>query len=388
LEFDFIGNVVDTETWELVLDSALEGYLQVIAVPFGTPLGMPLGEMWVEYGTVLEEALAPEKQSARMEFTPDSERYWLVFWWVGAGEGIDIGLVAWSDVVFYMYVEPGGDLAESQGESDSPFRFAGMYWDGHTSTYMTPHRQFSPRLGRWLSPDPHWNITTNAIFGDSPTMRNDRYMPSIHAILQSGNLFLFTMNNPVRWVDPGGTFVVCPYAAYQALKYAYQLAKPYTKYVWNGVKWVATKVGNDIAAAGRWIYGKAQQHTNWMDRQLGRVRGVFSRGGAPTMPSSVGLTGTDFEAWIVQKFGGTGSFTVGGRQFDAMIGNVWVEAKSSWYMISTNASSLQHFKSVSGQQLRLAQEHGAVFKIFSNVAIPIEIQTWLNNKGIPFVITN
>ena len=37
-------------------------------------------------------------------------------------------------------------------------------------------------------------------------MRNDRYMPSIHAILQSGNLYVYTMNNPLMWNDPSGLF--------------------------------------------------------------------------------------------------------------------------------------------------------------------------------------
>ena len=44
------------------------------------------------------------------------------------------------------------------------------------------------------------------IFGDSPTMRNDRLVPSIHAIMQSGNLYMFVMHNPVMWVDPSGLF--------------------------------------------------------------------------------------------------------------------------------------------------------------------------------------
>lgn len=41
-------------------------------------------------------------------------------------------------------------------------------------------------------------------------MRNGRRMPSVHAILQSGNLYMFTMHNPVRWVDPSGLFAITP----------------------------------------------------------------------------------------------------------------------------------------------------------------------------------
>jgi len=98
---------------------------------------------------------------------------------------------------------PGADL------DNNPFRFAGMYWDGHAQTYMTPNRMMNPRTGRWTQPDPHWTIH-NSIFGDSPTLRNNRYMPSVHAILQSGNLYMFTMHDSVNFVDPTGLFAVAP----------------------------------------------------------------------------------------------------------------------------------------------------------------------------------
>jgi len=76
---------------------------------------------------------------------------------------------------------------------------------------------FNPRLGRWTQPDPHWNIH-NMVWGDNPlTMnhRQDRFenqlvtnVPDTWAILQSGNLFLFTMHDPVNFVDPTGLFAV------------------------------------------------------------------------------------------------------------------------------------------------------------------------------------
>ena len=33
-------------------------------------------------------------------------------------------------------------------------------------------------------------------------------MPSVHAILQSGNLYVFGINNPVMWIDPSGLFIL------------------------------------------------------------------------------------------------------------------------------------------------------------------------------------
>ena len=55
--------------------------------------------------------------------------------------------------------------------------------------------------------DPEW-LDHKGIFGSSPTMRNDRYMPSVHAILQSGNLYMFVMHNPVMWADPSGEVAI------------------------------------------------------------------------------------------------------------------------------------------------------------------------------------
>jgi len=83
----------------------------------------------------------------------------------------------------------------STGSVDSnPFRFAGMYWDAHTQTYMTPNRHFNPRTGRWTQPDPFWNISN--------------MQGSTGAILQAANLYVFVTNNPIMFVDPRGLYRV------------------------------------------------------------------------------------------------------------------------------------------------------------------------------------
>ena len=57
---------------------------------------------------------------------------------------------------------------------------------------MTQHRQYNPRRGRWNSPDPFFHVL------------NGNLQSSTAAILQSANLFVFTMNNPIMWIDPSG----------------------------------------------------------------------------------------------------------------------------------------------------------------------------------------
>ena len=120
---------------------------------------------------------------------------------------------AWGNILYtYHYDAFGNELYPSPGPSSSPsddntntnpFRFAAEYWDWETNTYYLRARHFNPITGRFTQPDPHWNIH-NMMFGDSPTLHNNRHMPSIHAILQAGNLYVYTMNNPVTWVDPSG----------------------------------------------------------------------------------------------------------------------------------------------------------------------------------------
>jgi len=123
-------------------------------------------------------------------------------------------------------------------------------------------------------------------------MRNDRYVPSVHAILQSGNLFVYTMNNPVRWIDPNGTFAVCPWAIKYAVQYLYIKAKPYIDPVYQWAKPkvvnVGTAIKNDALAVGRWVQGHAARHERWV---VNTFNSLIGRGGTP----SVGVPiGTDF----------------------------------------------------------------------------------------------
>ena len=102
----------------------------------------------------------------------------------------------------YRYTAFGSEIGDSTA-SQNPFRFNSMYWDAHTQTYYTPNRHLNVRTGRWLSPDPYWGLR-NGQFGSNPVMRNGRMMPNQWAMMQSGNLFMFAMHNPVRWTDPLG----------------------------------------------------------------------------------------------------------------------------------------------------------------------------------------
>jgi len=91
----------------------------------------------------------------------------------------------------YRYDAFGNELNQNPNDTN-PFRYAGEYWDFETNTIYLRARNFSPRLGRFTSPDSHWGI--------------HNMQSSTNAIMQSANLYVFVMNNPIFWIDPLGLF--------------------------------------------------------------------------------------------------------------------------------------------------------------------------------------
>jgi len=105
----------------------------------------------------------------------------------------------------YRYTAFGVEL--NPVANPNPFRFAGEYYDAETGRIYLRARFYDPRLGRFTQPDPFWGVG-NMRFGSSPLTRNGRLVPSSHAIMQAGNLFVYTVNNPVMFVDPSGQIAI------------------------------------------------------------------------------------------------------------------------------------------------------------------------------------
>ena len=88
----------------------------------------------------------------------------------------------------YRYTAFGVEL--NPVANPNPFRFAGEYYDAETGRIYLRARFYDPRLGRFTQPDPFWGI------------HNMQNCPL--SIMQAGNLFVYTINNPVMWIDPSG----------------------------------------------------------------------------------------------------------------------------------------------------------------------------------------
>ena len=96
---------------------------------------------------------------------------------------------------------------------ENPFRYCGEYFDRETETYYLRARYYDPTIGRFTQQDTHWT-TANSIYGDNPQKINERedklglksysYAPQITAVMQSGNLYVYGVNNPIHYVDQDG----------------------------------------------------------------------------------------------------------------------------------------------------------------------------------------
>ena len=115
------------------------------------------------------------------------------------------------------------------------------------------------------------------------------------------------------------------------------------------------------------------------------------KGGSGTFewPSAKGLVGHDFEDYLHNVIGGESRYIKGstaGRDFDGVFGNRWYEAKSGnyWNKLLQDKSIELKFKQKMAEGLKIAQEYGATYEVFSNSPIPDSIKEWLTKKGIPF----
>ena len=106
-----------------------------------------------------------------------------------------------------------GIESDPDANDENPFRYCGEYFDSETGTYYLRARYYDPSIGRFTQPDSHWN-SANRIYGDDPQKINERedalgnklysYRPQISAIVQSGNLYAYCMNNPIAFIDRSG----------------------------------------------------------------------------------------------------------------------------------------------------------------------------------------
>ncbi len=85
----------------------------------------------------------------------------------------------------------------------NPMRYCGEYRDEETGLIYLRARYYDSGIGRFISEDPHWNMD-NMIYGDKEYEENEIKHPDIKAIIQAGNLYVYCVNNPMKYTDSSG----------------------------------------------------------------------------------------------------------------------------------------------------------------------------------------
>ena len=118
----------------------------------------------------------------------------------------------------YSYDEFGNDLLPELGNQQNvyqPFTYTGYQSCAITSDLYAQAREYSPENGRFISRDKYWNVE-NMIYGDENVLTEVHnhftgLLPDPLAIGQSNNSYSYTINNPLRYIDPTGlTCEYCP----------------------------------------------------------------------------------------------------------------------------------------------------------------------------------
>jgi hypothetical protein len=142
-----------------------------------------------------------------------------------------------------------------------------------------------------------------------------------------------------------------------------------------------------IAEQGKSPAAEGVQERNPLDKRNMTSEQLEAEAARKARGQAIRDNGRLFEEQLQERFGGTGSFKVDGREFDGAFENIWYEAKSGqyWDVLTSSTAKLEDFKSAMGQRLNIAKQHGAQLKLFSNSPIPQFIKDWLTKKGIEFL---
>ena len=116
------------------------------------------------------------------ERTPDGKTHYYLFDALDSVVGLTDSQTG-NDDNMYDYDPYGQMIAQQEGETGNPFKYASGYFDSNTNLYHFGARYYDPSLGRWTQQDP-----VAGSLGD----------------LRSADRYAYANDDPVNMVDPSG----------------------------------------------------------------------------------------------------------------------------------------------------------------------------------------
>ncbi len=257
----------------------------------------------------------------------------------------------------------GTELNADPADSN-PYRYCGEYFDQESGTYYLRARYYAPAEGRFTQEDTHWNAS-NRVYGDQPQKRADDggYMPQLSAVLQSGNLYVYGINNPVMYADSTGesiilTSVIIGAAVGAVLGGGIAAATTYAQLGYVDWKWVAVGAGAGGIVGGLcgWGVGSAIQAAN-----AAAAAAAINASAGVTISSSAAESwleykashvatnssaiGRIFEEWFYETYNvACRQLSYANCRFDAIYNNAIVELKNyNWSKYSSYTSLIKKF---------------------------------------------
>nr|WP_285860118.1 MULTISPECIES: RHS repeat-associated core domain-containing protein [Paenibacillus] len=130
-------------------------------------------------GILLTSYVRGDRLLVKKDIKADKDYYYL---YNGHGDVIQIVDTSGNIVNSYEYDEWGNITNQTEGIANS-FKYAGEIYDEETGLYYLRARYYDPSMGRFISEDSYEGQITNPL---------------------SLNLYTYTHNNPLKYIDPSG----------------------------------------------------------------------------------------------------------------------------------------------------------------------------------------